>query len=424
MPADDAVAPSRPGPGPLAGVKVLDLSRVLSGPFCGRALSDLGAEVLKVEPPEGDLTRFSHPRTGGMSLYYAQQNAGKRNISLDLRRPEAIDLVLRLAEASDILLENFRPGVMARMGLGYDDVAARNPRIVYGSITGYGQDGPWSDRRAYAVVIHAEAGMVEHSVEHRGGPPRHEPFSHADVYAGLECLGGVLAALFQRERTGRGQHVDVAMAAALLTVNEHVQADLSDIDVGDELTSLSPGSAPILDGPGGRRFTIAGDPCASHTFPSYLRMMGREDLATDPRFASVTDRRANRDALVGEVQRWVDGFDSLEEVEVALGTVRFPMGVVRSVAEIADSDWARHRGAIAEVSDRSGGTIRLPDGPWRFSDAGVGVAGDPAFRGEHNRVVLGELGLSDEEIDELESGGVLSSRVPAPPAAPVPPSGG
>ncbi len=400
-------------PGPLEGVRVLDLSRVLSGPFCGRALADLGAEVVKVEPPEGDLTRFSHPRTGGMSLYYAQQNAGKRNVSLDLRRPEAIDIVLRLAERSDVLLENFRPGVMARMGLGYDAVAARNPRIVYGSITGYGQDGPWSDRRAYAVVIHAEAGMVARSVEHRGGPPSHEPFSHADVYAGLECLGGVLAALYQRERTGRGQHVDVAMAAALLTVNEHVQADLSDIDIGDELSSLSPGSSPLLDGPGGRRFTIAGDPCASHTFPTFLRMMGREDLAADPRFRDVTSRRANRAALVAEVQRWVDGFPSFDELEAALGAVRFPMGVVRTVAEVAESDWAEHRHAIAEVADRSGGTIRIPDAPWRFSDAEVAVAGDPAFRGEHNHEVLAELGLTDDEVRRLEQDGVLSSRVPS-----------
>ena len=408
--ATDAVAAR---PGPLEGVRVLDLSRVLSGPFCGRALADLGAEVVKVEPPEGDLTRFSHPRTGGMSLYYAQQNAGKRNVSLDLRRPEAIDLVLRLADRSDVLLENFRPGVMAKMGLGYDAVAARNPRIVYGSITGYGQDGPWSDRRAYAVVIHAEAGMVARSVEHRGGPPGHEPFSHADVYAGLECLAGVLAALHQREATGRGQHVDVAMASALLSVNERVQADLSDIDIGDELASLSPGSSPLLDGPGGRRFTIAGDPCASHTFPTFLRMMGREDLAADPRFHDVTARRANRAALVAEVQRWVDGFTTFDELEAALGSVRFPMGVVRTVAEVADSDWAAHRHAVAEVGDRSGGTIRIPDAPWRFSDAEVGVAGDPAFRGEHNHEVLAELGLSGDEVRRLEQDGVLSSRVPS-----------
>ena len=399
--------------GPLADVRVLDLSRVLSGPFCGRALADLGAEVVKVEPPEGDLTRFSHPRTGSMSLYYAQQNAGKRNVSLDLRRPEAVELVLRLAERSDILLENFRPGVMARMGLGYDDVAARNPRIVYGSITGYGQDGPWSDRRAYAVVIHAETGMIATTTEHRGGEARNEPFSHADVYAGLECLAGVLAALYQREATGRGQHVDVAMASALLSVNERVQADLSDIDIGDELSSLSPGASPILEGPGGARFTIAGDPCASHTFPSFVRLLGREELAADPRYADVAARRSHRDELVAEVQRWVDGFDSMAAVEEAFGRARLPVGVVRTVAEVAASDWAAHRGAIAEVSDRNDGSIRIPDAPWRFSDAHAGVAGDPAFRGEHNREVLAELGLAEDEIDRLEATGVLSSRVPA-----------
>lgn len=341
-----------PAVGPLAGVRVLDLSRVLSGPFCGRALADLGAEVVKVEPPEGDLTRFSHPRVNSMSGYYAQQNARKRNVSLDLRRPEATEVVLRLTERSDLLIENFRPGVMERMGLGYEAVAARNPGIVYGSITGYGQDGPWSDRRAYAVVIHAEAGMTDKSLDHRGGAPRHDPFSHADVYAGLELLAGVLAALYQRERTGRGQHVDVAMAAALLSVNEHVQADLSDVDIGDELPSLSPGNAPIFRGPGGRRFTIAGDPCASHTFPTYVSLLGRPELAEDPRFATVGARRAHRDDLVAEVQAWIDTFDSMEEVEATLATVRFPIGVVRTVAELAASDWAAHRGARCPTGAR------------------------------------------------------------------------
>jgi crotonobetainyl-CoA:carnitine CoA-transferase CaiB-like acyl-CoA transferase len=404
-------------PRPLEGVRVLDLSRVLSGPFCGRALADLGADVVKVEPTDGDMTRFSHPRVHSMSLYFAQQNAGKRNVSMDMRRPEATELLLRLAERSDVLLENFRPGVMERMGLGYAAVAARNPRIVYGSITGYGQDGPWSDRRAYAVVIHAEMGMLGHSTEHRGGPPRHEPFSHADVYAGLECLAGVLAALYARERTGRGQHVDVAMASTLLTVNEHVQAELSDIDIGDELPSLAPGHSPIFEGPGGRWFTIASDPCASFTFPAYCRLMERPDLLTDPRFAEPGPRRANRAALEAEVQRWLSQFETLEQIEEALGRARFPVGVVRTVAEVAGSDWAAHRGTIAEVSDRGGGTIRIPDAPWRFSDAEVGVAGDPAYRGEHNREVLAELGLSDEEVDRLEADGILSSRVPAPPPA-------
>jgi crotonobetainyl-CoA:carnitine CoA-transferase CaiB-like acyl-CoA transferase len=306
---------------------------------------------------------------------------------------------------------------MARMGLGYVDVAARNPRIVYGSITGYGQDGPWSDRRAYAVVIHAEAGSAHKSIEHRGGDARHEPFSHADVYAGLQCLAGVLAALHQRERTGTGQHVDVAMASALLSANEHVQADLSDVDIGDELASLSPGSSPILDGPGGRRFTVAGDPCASHTFPLFVALLDRPDLADDPRFATVAARRAHRTELLAEVQAWVARFDTMEQVEAAFGAQRLPVGVVRTVAEVAASDWAAHRGAFVPVSDRGGGSFSVPAPPWRFSGATAVVAGDPAYRGEHNRVVLRELGLSDEEVDDLEREGVLSSRVPPAPGA-------
>ncbi len=189
---------------PLEGLRVLDFSRVLAGPHCGRALADLGADVVKVEPPAGDLTRFATPRRASMSFYFAQQNAGKRNLSLDLTRPEATALLLRLVERADVLLENFRPGVMERLGLGYEAAAAANPRLVYASISGYGQDGPWAQRRAYAVVIHAEMGMTRRSIDHRGGPPANEPFSHADVYAGLECLAGILAALFQRERDGPG----------------------------------------------------------------------------------------------------------------------------------------------------------------------------------------------------------------------------
>ncbi|CAN5495107.1 CoA transferase [soil metagenome] len=397
---------------PLDGIRVLDLSRVLAGPHCGRALADLGADVIKVEPPVGDLTRFAHPRRNSTAFYFAQQNAGKRNVSLDLARPEATELLLRLAATADVLLENFRPGVLDRLGLGYDAVAAANPRLVYASITGYGQDGPWSQRRAYAVVIHAEMGMTKGSLDHRGGGDVNEPYSHADVYAGLECLSGILAALYQRERTGRGQHLDVAMASSLLSVNEHVQAELSDVDIGDEPASLGPGGAPIFRTAEGRRVTVSGDPVASHSFRLYCRVMGRPELEEDPRFAEVSARRANRAELLELIAGWVLTFPDADAVEAAFATVRLPVGVVRSVAEVADSEWAAHRGAIAEVADTAGQPIRIPDAPWRFSGAEVGVAGDPAWRGEHNRSVFGELGLDDAELDRLEADGVLSSRPP------------
>ena len=399
---------------PLDGIRVLDFSRVLSGPYCGRALADLGADVVKVEPPAGDLTRFAHPRRNSMSYYYAQQNAGKRNVSLDLRRPEATNLLLRLAARTDVLLENFRPGVMARMGLGPAAVMAANPRLVYASISGYGQEGPWSDRRAYAVVIHAEMGLTHSQLEHRGEESRrvNDPLSHADVYAGLECTAGILAALLQRERTGAGQHLDVSMAASLLSVNERVQYELSGIDTGPEPPALSPGGSPVFDTAEGHLVTVAGDPVSSANFGLFCDVMGRPELRADPRFAGIEARARHRDDLLAIVQGWVLGFDDLDELETALARVRLPMGVVRSVAEVAASAWASHHGAIAEVSDRGDGVIRIPQAPWRFSGAEVGVGAEPAYRGEHNREVFAEVGVTEGALDHLEAEGVLSSRVP------------
>jgi CoA:oxalate CoA-transferase len=392
--------------GPLAGIRVLDFSRVLSGPHCGRALADLGADVVKVEPPEGDLTRFFLPRSGSMSRYFAQQNAGKRNLSLDLARPEAAGVVHRLLPRFDVLLENFRPGVMARLGLGYDDLRRLHPRLVYASITGWGQDGPETDRRAYAVVVQAEAGMTARSLRAHGDEdaPVNDPFSHADVYAGLQCLSGILAALVQRERTGDGQHVDVAMVGALLNVNEHAQAEL------DPTWSDPGGGGPVLRA-GDRLVTCTADPCARGSFELYVQAMGRPELLDDERFRTPADRFRNRAALLSELQRWVDGLGSVAALADALAAVRIPVGVVRTVAEVAESPWARHRGAVVEVDDRQGGTIRIPEAAWRFSGAEAGVAGPPAWRGEHNRQVLAESGFSSEEIDRLEADGILSSRV-------------
>ena len=222
---------------------MLDLTRVLSGPHCTRMLADLGADVIKVEPPDGDLTRFSAPRINGLASYFVQQNAGKRNISLDLSKPGAAEIVLDLAEHCDVLVENFRPGVMARNGLGYDVVAARNPRIVYASITGYGATGPWVDRRAYAPVVGAETGMTKSQGDARGGSYANDPHSHADVYTSLETCTAILAALVQRQRSDRGQWIDVSMAQTMLYVNEHVHNDLWDGPVERRRRSAASGPA-------------------------------------------------------------------------------------------------------------------------------------------------------------------------------------
>jgi len=390
--------------GPLSGIRVLDLSRVLSGPHCGRTLADLGADVIKVEPPEGDLSRFLGPRTGSMSHYHAQQNAGKRNVSLDLAHPEAQSLLLRLAATVDVVLENFRPGVLARFGLSYADVSAVNPGVVYASITGYGQEGPWAQRRAYAVAVHAEAGLLA-GLETRGVEVRNDGASHADVYAGLEATIGILAALHQRSVTGQGQHVDIDMASSLLMTNEHVAIDFVSGSKGP--------NAHVYRLADGRLCTFPADVTARGTFELVCRAMGRPDLVTDPRFERIGDRFRNRDELYEIVQAWILGFAAAEDLEAVLGTVRLPVGVVRSVVELRDTDWAAHRGAFTDVDDGAGGTITVPSPPWRFSAAEASVRGDPAWRGQHNREVLSEvLGLTDAELDRLEADGVLSSRPP------------
>jgi CoA:oxalate CoA-transferase len=398
------------GVGPLDGVRVLDFSMVMSGPHCTRMLVDLGADVVKVEPPDGDLTRFFRPRAGSMALYHAQQNCGKRNLSADLHRPQAVELMLRLVERVDVVVENFRPGVMDRMGLGYAATSARNPRLVYASISGFGQHGASAGRRAYADIIHAEMGMTE--MLERSESHRDNPFNHADTYTGLECLAGVLAALFQRERTGRGQHVDVAMAETMLAVNEWASRELAG-GAEDPYSPAGGRATPVLTTADGRRVVVTGNLVTRGVFESWCACIGRPELLDDPRFATGEARLENRGALVAELQVWAGGLDSPETLERALAPARLAAGVVRSVEEAGSGAWARERGAVVEVDDRSGGRMRLPNSPWRFSGARTGVRGVPAYRGEHNREVLAELlGMGAEEVDALEADGVLSSRLP------------
>jgi len=407
-----------PRPGPLDDLVILDFSRVLSGPICGRALADMGANVIKIEPPTGDLTRFAYPKVNSLALYFTQQNVGKRNLSLDLGHPEAVTILHRLASQADVVLENFRPGVMDRLGLGWRDLSPANPRLVYASLTGYGQEGPWRDRRAYAVAVQAETGMTAATVAHRArsgvpGDPVNEPFSHADVYTGLLTLSAILAALHHRERTGEGQHVDVSMAGSMLFVNEHVQAELSDVEAPGRVLSLAPGESPLCELTDGTMVTIVGHPCSTGTFERYCTAMKRPDLAEDVRFATESDRLAHAGELFGIVRDWVRSHSDADALEGELAAVGLAMGQVRSVADLAATEWAKGRHAIAEIDDRDGGTVRVPNAPYRFSKASAGARGRPAYRGEHNREVLSEMaGLDGIDIDRLEADGILSSRLP------------
>jgi CoA:oxalate CoA-transferase len=402
-------------PGPLDGVRVLDFTRVLAGPHATRMLTDLGADVIKVEPPSGDLTRFATPRVNGLATYFVQQNVGKRNVSIDLGDERGIEVALELAAHCDVLVENYRPGVMDRLGLGPATVAARNPRLVYASICGYGSTGPWKHRRAYAPVVGAETGLTKDQGDARGATYANDPHSHADVYTSLEAAVAILAALYQRERTGRGDHVEISMAETMLYVNEHLHDQLYDGPKdGQWIRSFSPGDYLVFTLPDGQRVVVSGHPAERGTFELFLGALGLEHLQDDPRFADVATR--------------MEHFDELREIMLAAGATipdaatfeeqfaahRLAVGVLRSARELAESEWAAARGAIVEVSDRGGGTIRVPNAPWRFGAADVGVRGEPKYRGEDNRAVLAELlGYDNATVDALEADGILSSRLPS-----------
>ncbi|MCP5028793.1 MAG: CoA transferase [Actinomycetia bacterium] len=399
--------------GPLSGLLVLDLTRALAGPIAGRLLSDLGAEVIKVEPPDGDLTRSSVPRLDGMAVYFVQANAGKRCVSIDLTGDEGRDLFLRMVEKADIVLENYRPDVMGRLGLGYDVLSAVNPRLIMGSVSGWGKGNSSSGKGAFAAAIHAETGVADGVSRNRPGEqPRHDPMSHADVYGGMHILAGLLAALYQRERTGRGQAVEVSMAESTLLANDLSAVELSGLDWSE---GFRPGTnfAPIFELATGRLVSVTCDPESPGGFQIWVRSLGRPDLADDPRFATQAARRENQAELHTVINEYVSGFDGAEELERAIGVSAVICSEVRTVPEVAATDWAAERGAFVAVDVGRGNEVEIPQSSFRFSGAQSGAKPVIGFRGQHNREVLGELlGLTGAEVEALEADGVVSDRLP------------
>ena len=400
---------------PLDGVRVLDFTRVLSGPHATRMLCDLGADVIKVEQPSGDLTRFSSPRVNSNATYFIQQNVGKRNISLDLSNPEAVALVIKLVEKCDVIIENFRPGVMKRMGLDQTTLRAVNPKIIYASITGYGNTGPWTDRRAYAPVVNAEMGLTKHQGDARGGEYANDPFSHGDVYTAVECAAAILAALYQRQQTNVGQYIDLSMAQTLLYVNEHVHDALWDQPVSpDAIRSFRPQDYPVLTTKDGVTAVVSGHPAERGTFDYFVAAMQAPELLEDSRFKTVETRLANFKQLMEIIKLWASTVPTVDELENRLAKHKLAMGQLRSVSEVAQTDWAKERNAFVEISDRGTGKVKLPNSPWIFSGSDTSTRGVAKYRGEDNAEVFSELlGLSETQIEDFYQRDILSQRGPS-----------
>jgi CoA:oxalate CoA-transferase len=381
-------------PGPLDGVRVLDLSQVVSGPICGRVLSDLGAEVVKVEPPEGDVIRTLEPRVGDepVSVYFTWANAGKRSISIDLRTPRGNDLVQELAATSDVVLENFRPGVLEKFGLDAETLLARQPTLVYCSINGWGFANSWSQRRAYAAMVQAEVGRVELDARLRNAPPEQSPHVDGDITPGLLATSAVLAALYQRERTGRGQHLDVSMAEVLVYTDEWTSTELAGYG-GPRIPDTW--NYPIFRLADGTDAAFMGDP--------HRRLLEIAAAFTDAPIAPTASREETLEVL-GRLCANVPDFASLE---ARLDPFGFLVGEVRTVRQLADTAWAREREVFVEVEPGA----RVTATPFRSDASAIGVRGPAPRLGEHTRAVLSErLHLSDDALDALEAEGVISSR--------------
>ena len=382
---------------PLDGTKVLDLSRVLAGPFAGRMLSDLGADVVKVEPPDGDLTRLWGAVRGGVPGYFHQQNVGKRDICVDLAKPAGVALVKRLAAKADLVIENFRPGVMARLGLGYGVLKTLREDIVLLSISGFGQDGPESRRPAYAAAIHAEAGLVQRQARD-GRPPTDIQMSVADTNASLHGLVAALSALLMRERTGLGQHIDIAMLDTMLVTDDQLHYAIED----------SRHTAPALSEiwrTGSGEVLIAGD--FRHVWRQLTGRMGVADPT--PPGASLAEKiRVRRQAAA----TFFTSLTSKAQVREAMDAMNLAWGDVRDSADVLASPTVRHRGSITHIDDRAGARRPVTQSPYRFSNADAGVRGVAPHRGEHNALVLKSwLGCADEEIASWTAAGVLLAEI-------------
>ena len=387
-------------PRPLEGVRVLDLSRFIAGPFCGRLLADLGADVVKVEPPSGDVTRLFGVVRNGLSGLYLQQNAGKRNVSIDLKQPGGIELVEKLAEKADVVIENFRPGVLDKLGLGYAALTAKNPRLIMLSITGFGQEGPEANRQAYAPIIHAESGWIGRIGEMHGTPLRDSVMSFADSIAGLHGIVALLSALYLRTQNGQGQHLDIAMLDSWLATDDYLHYMLDGAE------------RPVSQG--GEVWNAPGGPLMlNRTLPHAWKLLRAAHgiTAEEPEGADrATKERVRRAAI----DKWMHSFATRDDLKRALEKADLAWGEVRTSANLLDSPTVAARGVAALVDDGADGQRLVAQSPYKFSNAESGVRGGAPKLGQHNAEVLTEwAGLSAADIDRLNEGAVLCAAAGA-----------
>ncbi len=394
---------------PLDDLFVVDLSRILSGPVCTMLLADMGAEVIKVEPPpSGDDSRqWGPPFFGRISTYFLSVNRGKKSLGLNLKTDEGRLILWKLIERADVLIENFRPGVLEKLGFGYEAVAKVNQRLVYCSISGFGHTGPYRDRPGYDVIAQGESGIMD-ITGYPDGPPAKLGASLADVVAGLYAFNGILLALLARHKTAKGQHVDISLLDGMVSTLTY-----------QALIYLSTGRSPQRLGT--RHPSIVPYECFKaqdgfvniavtnqKQWENFCRVLGFAELATDPRFDTMKARLAHYGELRPLIDRVISKMTRAETI-ARMSEVGIPAGPINTVGEILEDPHIHAREMVVELTHPEYGPFKALGIPIKLSDTPAAVDKAPPRFGEHNREVLSKLGYTADDIHKLAEAGVISS---------------
>jgi crotonobetainyl-CoA:carnitine CoA-transferase CaiB-like acyl-CoA transferase len=393
-------------PGALDGLKVIDLSRVLGGPYCAQMLADHGAQVIKVEPPQGDETRAWGPPFDkeGISAYFAGINRNKRTMALDLAKPEGREVLMKLLEEADVLIENFKTGTMEKWGIGHDVLSQKFPRLVHARVSGFGADGPLGGFPGYDAMVQASSGLVSVNGAPESGPVR-IGVPVVDLSTGMNACIGILMALYERVGSGKGQFIDATLYDSAIALHQPHAPNYFMVGLKPKLVGNSHGSlAPYSNFPTkGRNIVIgAGN---DGQFRKLTQMLGKPELADDPRFKTNKDRVANRPALEAELRALTKDLDA-ETFSLKLMENGVPSGAVLEVPDVMEHPHTKHRGMVWEKDG-----YRNVGNPVKLSRTPASARSKPKTFGADTRAVLGEHGYSPAEIDGLVCSGAVLTEI-------------
>ena len=394
----------------LDGYKVLDFTQVLAGPTVTRLMAEMGAEIIKVElAPSGDLSRGLPFLRDGRSGYFIQQNRGKKSLCMDARNPKGLEILKQLVGKVDVVVENFAPGAIGRLGLGYETVKQLNPRVVMCSVSAFGQTGPLSKLPGYDYIAQAYAG-VTYMIGEPDGAPYFPMLGIGDVSTGVHAVAAIACALLYRERTGKGQHLDISLLDAYFHCHE-MSVQLYSAS-GGEIKPKRSGTQHYALAPIGLfkgRETYIFIMALAHQWLPFCKAMGKPELAEDPRFADNADRVKNISEFVKIVEDWITSMPSDEAALHALEEARIPVAPVLSIEQAVNHPHLQYRRTVRRLTDRAFGEVDIPGMPLKFSEFPEELSLDAPFLGEHNADILTQyLSYAPDQIQALESEGVLT----------------